>query len=55
MLTEAVMAHPYHHARASVKKWGSEVNDYLQLHTWFDLIWTGKLFFSFLRRRWSSR
>jgi len=31
------MAHPYHHALASVKKWGGEVSDYLPLHTWFDL------------------
>jgi hypothetical protein len=40
------MAHPYHHALASVKKWGGEVSDYLPLHTWFDLMWTGKSFFS---------
>ena len=30
------MAHPYHHALASVKKWGGEVSDYLPLHDWFD-------------------
>jgi hypothetical protein len=36
------MAHPYHHALASVKQWGGEVSDYLPLHTWFDLMWTGK-------------
>lgn len=30
------MAHPYHHALASVKKWGGEVSDYMPLHTWFD-------------------
>ncbi len=30
------MAHPYHHALSSVKKWGGEVSDYLPLHTWFD-------------------
>jgi hypothetical protein len=36
------MAHPYHHALSSVKKWGGEVSDYLPLHTWFDLMWTGK-------------
>ena len=30
------MAHPYHHALASVKKWGGEVSDYLPLHNWFD-------------------
>ena len=30
------MAHPYHHGLASVKKWGGEVSDYIQLHSWFD-------------------
>jgi hypothetical protein len=30
------MAHPYHHALASVKKWGGGVSDYMPLHTWFD-------------------
>lgn len=40
------MAHPYHHALSSVKKWGGEVSDYLPLHSWFDLMWTGKPFFS---------
>jgi hypothetical protein len=30
------MAHPYHHALSSVKKWGGEVSDYMPLHTWFD-------------------
>ena len=30
------MAHPYHHALASVKKWGGEVSDYMSLHSWFD-------------------
>jgi len=30
------MAHPYHHALASVKKWGGEVSDYMPLHNWFD-------------------
>jgi hypothetical protein len=30
------MAHPYHHATASVKKRGGDVSDYLPLHTWFD-------------------
>ena len=31
-------------ALASVKKWGGEVSDYLPLHSWFDVIWTGKSF-----------
>lgn len=30
------MAHPYHHAISSVKKWGGEVDDYLNIHEWFD-------------------
>lgn len=30
------MAHPYHHALSSVRKWGGEVSDYLALHAWFD-------------------
>ena len=30
------MAHPYHHALSSVKKWGGAVDCYLALHSWFD-------------------
>jgi hypothetical protein len=30
------MAHPYHHALSSVRKWGGNVADYLPLHSWFD-------------------
>jgi Domain of unknown function (DUF6915) len=30
------MAHPYHHALSSVKKWGGSVGDYLDIHNWFD-------------------
>lgn len=30
------MAHPYHHALSSVKKWGGCVEDYLKIHDWFD-------------------
>ena len=30
------MAHPYHHALSSVKKWGGTVEDTLALHAWFD-------------------
>ena len=30
------MAHPYHHARSSAKKWGGTVEDYIRIHTWFD-------------------
>lgn len=30
------MAHPYHHALSSAKKWGGVADDYLSLHCWFD-------------------
>ena len=30
------MAHPYHHAVSSVRKWGGTPEDYLSLHAWFD-------------------
>ena len=30
------MAHPYHHALSSVRKWGGEIDDYLPIHQWFD-------------------
>ena len=30
------MAHPYHHALSSVKKWGGTVEDYHALHAWYD-------------------
>jgi hypothetical protein len=30
------MAHPYHHALSSVKKWGGCIEDYLYIHSWFD-------------------
>src|SRR3954453_7407524 len=30
------MAHPYHHALSSVKRWGGSVEDYLAIHDWFD-------------------
>ena len=30
------MAHPYHHALSSVKKWGGTVDDYLPHHEFFD-------------------
>ena len=30
------MAHPYHHALSSVKKWGGTVEDTLAVHAWFD-------------------
>ena len=30
------MAHPYHHAVSSAKKFGGEPEEYLQLHQWLD-------------------
>lgn len=30
------MAHPFHHARSSVRQHGGEIGDYLTLHEWFD-------------------
>jgi hypothetical protein len=30
------VAHPYHHALSSVKKWGGTVEDYVRIHDWFD-------------------
>ncbi len=30
------MAHPYHHALSSVKKWGGILDDYIRIHDWFD-------------------
>ena len=30
------MAHPYHHAMSSARKWGGEPEDYQKIHDWFD-------------------
>ena len=30
------MAHPYHHALSSVKKWGGTVDDFIGCHEFFD-------------------
>ena len=38
------MAHPHHHALSSVKKWGGTVDDFIAVHAWLDVIWTGKRF-----------
>ena len=38
------MAHPYHHALSSAKKWGGTVDCYMAVHAWLDVIWTGKAF-----------
>jgi hypothetical protein len=48
MEVETMMAHPYHHALSSVKKWGGRVEDYLPLHKWSD---ASKAFLADLRHR----
>jgi hypothetical protein len=30
------MAHAFHHALSSVRRWGGQVEDYLSLHQWLD-------------------
>ena len=30
------MAHPYHHALSSVKKWGGTVDDFMAVHAWLE-------------------
>lgn len=30
------MAHPYHHAKSSAKKFGGTVEDYIAIHNWMD-------------------
>lgn len=30
------MAHPIQHAKSSVKKFGGKVEDYIEIHNWFD-------------------
>ena len=30
------MAHPYHHALSSARRYGGSVEDYLEVHAWFD-------------------
>jgi hypothetical protein len=42
------MAHPYHHALSSVRKWGGKVEDYLAIHNWFD---ASKAFLGDVRHR----
>jgi uncharacterized protein DUF6915 len=33
---EVTMAHSYHHAVSSARKWGGIAEDYLAIHAWFD-------------------
>ena len=30
------MAHPFHHAVSSARRWGGEAQDYQEIHDWFD-------------------
>lgn len=30
------MAHPFHHALSSAKKWGGTADDFIAIHQWFD-------------------
>jgi hypothetical protein len=42
------MAHPYHHALSSARRWGGEPADYLPIHDWFD---ESKAFLASFRHR----
>jgi hypothetical protein len=33
---ETTMAHSYHHAVSSARRFGGKPTDYTQIHTWFD-------------------
>jgi hypothetical protein len=30
------MSHPYYHAKSSAKRFGGQVEDYIEIHEWFD-------------------
>jgi hypothetical protein len=34
--SEKTMAHPWHHAESSARKYGGKPEDYLEIHRWFD-------------------
>jgi hypothetical protein len=38
------MAHSYHHAVSSARKWGGKPEDYQAIHDYLDVIWTRKPF-----------
>ncbi|AOX18649.1 DUF6915 family protein [Kozakia baliensis] len=42
------MAHPFHHALSSARKWGGRPEDYLAIHNWFD---SSKILLADLRHR----
>ena len=41
---EGAMGHCYHHALSSARKWGGDADNYIALHSWFDVIWSSKRF-----------
>ena len=45
------MAHPLLHAKSSVKKWGGKVEDYIEIHNWFDETksWIGSSYHRMMR------
>jgi hypothetical protein len=42
------MAHPFEHAQSSARKFGGKLEDYLEIHRWFD---ESKAFFPDFRHR----
>jgi hypothetical protein len=48
MSSEGIMAHSYHHALSSARRWGGTPEDYLHVHTWFD---SSKLILADFRHR----
>lgn len=42
------MAHPYHHAKSSAKRFGGKAEDYQAIHDWFD---GSKMFLADFRHR----
>lgn len=36
LVAEEKMTHPHHHAQVSVKIFGGKVEDYVEIHDWFD-------------------
>ena len=42
------MAHPFHHAQSSARRFGGKTADYLELHRWFD---ASKQFYAHWRHR----
>ncbi len=47
------MAHSYHHAVSSARKWGGAPDDYQSIHDWLAVIWTRKPFVPLFGGPWS--